>query len=176
MLTALEICAALTSMVIMLTAATVLAAFELGRLATRDDEQHQFDAADVARIPNDARRGSPRRAMRGATALALIAVLGPFGTMPPAHAEAPHECRSQCSIDLDNCRDGCVESGGFNGCEEECGWVYEYCANDCRLARTSRDNANATATIGGPRSPSSSMPPKALCRHDDGGQTRSCCE
>ncbi len=28
-------------------------------------------------------------------------------------------------------RDGCVESGGFDGCEEECGWVYEYCADNC---------------------------------------------
>jgi len=116
---------------VMLTAATVLAAFELGRLATRDDEQRQFDAADAA-LRNDVRLGSPRRAMRGATALALIAILGPFGTISLAHAEAPQECRRQCSVDLENCRDGCVESGGFNGCEEECGWVYEYCANDCR--------------------------------------------
>jgi len=66
------------------------------------------------------------------TAAAVIAVLGTFGAVPLIHAEAPQECRYECGVDLEACKDGCIDSGGFDGCEEECGWVYEYCTDRCR--------------------------------------------
>ena len=72
-----------------------------------------------------------KHTMRRATTLGLIAVLTTFGGVSPIHAAAPQTCPSQCAVDLENCRDGCVESGGFHGCEDECGWVYEYCADGC---------------------------------------------
>ena len=50
MLTALQICAGLTLTVTLLTVVMVLAAFELGRLVTRDDEQRQVGAAGAPRI------------------------------------------------------------------------------------------------------------------------------
>ena len=71
------------------------------------------------------------RAMRFATTVALIAAVMTFGSAPLSHAQSPQECRSLCSVDLENCRDDCVTSGGFDGCDEECGWVYEHCTNDC---------------------------------------------
>ena len=61
-----------------------------------------------------------------------FAVLGTFGAVPLIHAEAPQECRYECGVDLEACKDGCIDSGGFDGCEEECGWVYEYCTDRCR--------------------------------------------
>jgi len=131
MLTVLQICAGLVVSATLLSAATMVALFELGRLATRDGEQRQLDAVDPARIRTDARLGGRRRTIGCATTLALIAVLTTFGGASRTHAEAPPQCRDACSVDLENCRDGCVESGGFNGCEEECGWVYEYCADNC---------------------------------------------
>jgi len=131
MVTALQICAGLVVSATLLSAATILALFELGRLATRDGEQRQLDAVDPARIRTDARLGGRRRTIGRAATLALIAVLTTFGGASLTHAEAPPQCRDACSVDLENCRDGCVESGGFDGCEEECGWVYEYCADNC---------------------------------------------
>lgn len=58
MLTALQICAALVLTVTLLTVATVLAAYELGRLVTRDDEQRQVEAASAPRIRDAVRPAS----------------------------------------------------------------------------------------------------------------------
>jgi len=61
MITALEMSAGFLLTATLLTVATVLAAFELGRLATRDDEQRQVEIAGAPRIRNAVRLG---RAMK----------------------------------------------------------------------------------------------------------------
>ena len=48
----------------LLTVATVLAAFQLGRLATRDDEQRQVEAANALRIRDAVRSASGSRGAR----------------------------------------------------------------------------------------------------------------
>jgi hypothetical protein len=45
MLTALQVCVGLVLMTTLLAVVTVLAAFELGRLVTRDGEQRHVEAA-----------------------------------------------------------------------------------------------------------------------------------
>ncbi len=62
MITALEIVAGFVLTATLLTVATVLAAFQLGRLATRDDEQRQLEATGVPR-----NRGAARPAGAGCT-------------------------------------------------------------------------------------------------------------
>ena len=51
MLALLEIGAAFFLTATLLTVATVLAAFQLGRLVTRDDEQRRVEAAGASRVP-----------------------------------------------------------------------------------------------------------------------------
>ncbi len=59
MITALGIVAGFVLTATLLTVATVLAAFQLGRLATRDDEQRQVEAAGAP--CNRGRRAAGRR-------------------------------------------------------------------------------------------------------------------
>jgi len=59
MMTGLGIVAGFVLTATLLTVATVLAAFQLGRLATRDDEQRQVEAAGARR--NRGRRATGRR-------------------------------------------------------------------------------------------------------------------
>ena len=63
MITALQIAAGFVLTATLLAVATVLAAFQLGRLATRDDEQRQVEAANALRIRDAVR---PARAFGGA--------------------------------------------------------------------------------------------------------------
>lgn len=51
MLALLDIGLAFVLTATLLTVATVLAAFQLGRLVTRDDEQCQVEATGASRIP-----------------------------------------------------------------------------------------------------------------------------
>jgi len=69
-----------------------------------------------------------KRATIGA-ALALLAALGGFRL---AHAQVPEECRRQCSLDLEACQNGCLDSRDFDGCLEECHSVEEDCLSGCR--------------------------------------------
>src|SRR4029077_18534339 len=115
MLIAPQLCVALVLTATLVTVVTVLAAFELGRLVTRDDEQRQVDAANAPRIRKDAPLARRKRAMRRTVTVAVIAVLGTFGAVPLIHAEAPQECRYECGVDLEACKDGCIDSGGFDG-------------------------------------------------------------
>src|SRR5437762_11687859 len=48
---------------------------------------------------------------------ALTLVLGGF---PLVHAEVPEECRRQCALDLEACRNACLDSRDFDGCLEDC--------------------------------------------------------
>ena len=63
MITVLQIGAGLLLTAALLTVATVLAAFQLGRLVTRDDEQRQVESAGAVRIPHAVR---PTNALGGA--------------------------------------------------------------------------------------------------------------
>ena len=136
MIIALQLSGALLLTVTLLIITVVLAGYELGHRVTRDHEQRQFDL-DGSRFTNGSRLGRPSRAMRHATTLAVVAVLATFAGGSLAHAEAPQECRNQCYVDLENCRDGCVESGGgFGGCKTDCGWFYEHCADRCDESKT----------------------------------------
>jgi hypothetical protein len=65
MTTALEIGGAFLLAPTLLAAATFLAAFQLGRLITRDDEQREVEAAGVPRVAvHDLLRWPPRRGRR----------------------------------------------------------------------------------------------------------------
>ena len=55
MMTALQIGATFVLTAILLTVATVLAAFQLGRAPARDDEQRRFEVARAPRIRNAVR-------------------------------------------------------------------------------------------------------------------------
>ena len=55
MITALEMGAGILLTAMLLTAAIMLSAFQLGRLVTRDDEQRQVEAADALRVARSPR-------------------------------------------------------------------------------------------------------------------------
>jgi len=79
MITALGIVAGFVLTATLLTVATVLAAFQLGRLATRDDEQRQVEAP--ARRATGAPCGgeAPVCAMKRPRIVALLALLAALG-------------------------------------------------------------------------------------------------
>ena len=62
-------------------------------------------------------------------ALTLLAVLGAFSLV---HAEVPEECRRQCALDLETCRNACIDSRDFDGCLEDCHSAEENCLGGCR--------------------------------------------
>ena len=108
MMTVLQIDVACLLTATLLTVAMVVSACQLGRLATRD--------------------AARRRAMIVAS-LALIVALG---GVPPLHAETAEECRSQCSFDLEACKNGCLNSHFFDGCLDDCHSDEEDCLSGCR--------------------------------------------
>ena len=69
--------------------------------------------------------------MKRTIILAAVAVLAAFVRGAPIHAEPPQECREQCSLAFEACKHACTEGRGFDGCEDECGWVYDGCVSDC---------------------------------------------
>ena len=62
-------------------------------------------------------------------ALTLLAVLG---GSPLVHAEVPEDCRRECALDLEACRNACIDSRDFDGCLEECHSGEEDCLSGCR--------------------------------------------
>lgn len=70
--------------------------------------------------------------MRRTVPLAATTVLWMFEAMPLIRAEQPRACRDECSVELQACKGECTDSGGFEGCDEACGWVYEYRVDRCR--------------------------------------------
>ncbi len=59
-------------------------------------------------------------------------LLSVFGGFPLVHAEVPEECRKQCALDLEACRNACIDSRDFDGCLEECHSGEEDCLSGCR--------------------------------------------
>ena len=70
--------------------------------------------------------------MKGPRILALLGLLAALGEAPLLHAQAPEECRRQCSLDLVACQNGCLDSRDFDGCLEECHSDEEDCLSGCR--------------------------------------------
>ena len=66
------------------------------------------------------------------TTVAALAFLATLGGFTLVHAEVPEECRRQCSLDLEACRNGCIDSRDFDGCLEECHSDEEDCLSGCR--------------------------------------------
>ena len=77
MITALEIGAGLVLTATLLTLFAVVAAFQLGRLVTRDDEQRQMEPADAPRIRKVRPAGTFGGAWRRCTT--MVARLLPHG-------------------------------------------------------------------------------------------------
>lgn len=127
---ALQLCEALVLTAILVTVATFLAALQLGRLVTRDDEQRVIETASELGIPSAERPGRARtQAMKSMTTPTVVVVVALLAGVPLVSAEAPQESRKQCVRDLTACKQACIDVGGFDGCEEQCGWVYEDCLN-----------------------------------------------
>src|SRR5207253_5874269 len=59
---------------------------------------------------------APVYAMKGPRILALLGLLAALGEAPLLHAQAPEECRRQCSLDLVACQNACLDSRDFDGC------------------------------------------------------------
>jgi len=70
--------------------------------------------------------------MKRTTTVAALAFLATLGGFALVHAEVPEECRRQCSLDLEACRNGCIDSRDFDGCLEECHSDEEDCLSGCR--------------------------------------------
>jgi hypothetical protein len=70
--------------------------------------------------------------MKRTKTVAVLALLAALAGFPLVHAQAPEECRTQCSLDLEACRNACIDSGAFDGCLDECHSVEEYCLGGCR--------------------------------------------
>jgi len=64
--------------------------------------------------------------------VAALTLLSVFGGFPLVHAEVPEECRRQCALDLEACRNACIDSRDFDGCLEECHSGEEDCLSGCR--------------------------------------------
>jgi hypothetical protein len=70
--------------------------------------------------------------MKRTTMVAAVALVAAFGGFPLVHAQIPAECRRECSLDLEACRNSCIDSRDFDGCLEECRSVEEDCLGGCR--------------------------------------------
>ncbi len=70
--------------------------------------------------------------MKRTTTVAVLALLAALGGFPLVHAQVPEECRRQCSLDLEACSNGCIDSRDLDGCLEECHSVEEACLGGCR--------------------------------------------
>ena len=129
MVTALEIGTGFVLTVTLLTVTMALSAFQLGRLVTRDDAQRQVEAR-TRRASGTADRRA--RVMKGTTMMAALALFAALGGSSLVDARAPEECRRECALDLEACRNAWIDSRDFDGCLEECHSVEEDCLVGCR--------------------------------------------
>ena len=70
--------------------------------------------------------------MKGTTMMAALALFAALGGSSLVDARAPEECRRECSLDLEACRNACIDSRDFDGCLEECHSAEEDCLGGCR--------------------------------------------
>jgi len=70
--------------------------------------------------------------MKRTTTVAALALLAAFGGFLPVHAQVAQECRRECSLDMEACKNACIDSRDFDGCLEECRSVEEDCLGGCR--------------------------------------------
>ena len=84
--------------------------------------------ADAPRI----RDGRSAGTMKGTTMMAALALFAALGGSSLVDARAPEECRRECALDLEACRNACIDSRDFDGCLEECHSVEEDCLVGCR--------------------------------------------
>ena len=70
--------------------------------------------------------------MKRTTMVAALALLAVLGGPPLVGAQVPEECRRQCALDLEACRNACIDSRDFDGCLDECRSVEEDCLGGCR--------------------------------------------
>src|SRR6266566_4609504 len=75
---------------------------------------------------------APVYAMKRPRIVALLGLLAALGEAPLLHAQAPEECRRQCSLDLVACQNACLDGRDFDGCLEECHSAEEDCLSGCR--------------------------------------------
>jgi hypothetical protein len=70
--------------------------------------------------------------MKRTTKVAALALLAVLGGSSLVHAQVPEECRRQCALGSEACRNGCIDSRDFDGCLEECHSLEEDCLGGCR--------------------------------------------
>ena len=73
-----------------------------------------------------------RLVTKGTTMMAALGLLGALGLLSAVHAQAPEECRRECALDLEACRNSCIDSRDFDGCLEDCHDDEEDCLAGCR--------------------------------------------
>jgi len=70
--------------------------------------------------------------MKGTTMMATFALFAALGGSSLVDAQVPEDCRRECSLDLEVCRNACIDSRDFDGCLEECHSAEEDCLAGCR--------------------------------------------
>ena len=126
MVTALEIGGGFVLTVTLLTA-MALSVFQLERLATRT-------TTSVGSRRRRASGTADRRArvVKSTTMMAALALFAALGGSSLVDAQVPEDCRRECSLDLEVCRNACIDSRDFDGCLEECHSAEEDCLAGCR--------------------------------------------
>ena len=126
MVTALEIGGGFVLTVTLLTA-MALSVFQLGRLATQTTTSARSRRRRASGT-TDRRAG----VTKGTTMMAALALFAALGGSSLVDAQVPEDCRRECSLDLEACRNSCIDSRDFDGCLEECHSAEEDCLGGCR--------------------------------------------
>jgi len=66
-------------------------------------------------------------------ALVLTATLATLAAAPVYEvlAENPEDCRRQCSLHLQECQNGCLDSRDFDSCQDDCHDIEGTCLASC---------------------------------------------
>ena len=69
-------------------------------------------------------------AMRGSVA-ALRVAIGLGLVVGASRVEAQGNCRYQCDLNLQQCRQSCVDAQSFDQCRSDCESAYQQCVASC---------------------------------------------
>jgi hypothetical protein len=69
-------------------------------------------------------------AMRGSTAVLCVAI-GLGLTVGAPRVQAQGNCRYQCDLNLQQCRQSCVDAQSFDQCRSDCESAYQQCVMSC---------------------------------------------